>query len=242
MNTDDDELKRIMDSLAKGATHLVASPEVIEKLKQMGLPIESRFIPYEEYVETLYAERKKDAVDRLRKLPKIDESIADSVVANILDDIRASYAFGVVSSSITSAIFLLEYAMRARIFEETIRTNPNFKWSKLEKMTMGPLINELARLKVITEEQKAKLLSFKTTIRNPYLHANFRKLAEGIVVQKLPGVNVHTGKTVEMKDVDVAENRYLWWAAKRFFDKFWVQPVIDFCFEWTNTLLANTKT
>lgn len=243
MNIDDeDELKRIMDDLAKGATHLVASPDTIERLRQKGLAIESKFITYEEYTETLYAERKKKAVERLRKLPKIDDSIADGMVATIVDDIRASYAFGVFSSTITSSIFLLEYAMRVRIFEEKLKVSPNYKWSKLEKMTMGVLIGELSRLNVITEEQKDKLLSFKNGTRNPYLHANFRKLAEGVVVSKLPGVNVNTGKVVEMKDVDAAEKRFLWWAAKRFFDKFWVQPVIDFCFGWTNTLLTNTRT
>lgn len=239
MNTDDDdELKRIMDDLAKGATHLVASPDTIERLRQKGLAIESKFTTYEEYAETLYAERKKSAVERLRKLPKIDDSIADGVVTSIVEDIRANLAFGAFSSSITSSIFLLEYAMRARIFAERLKSEAQFKWSELEKLTMHPLVKELLRLKVITKEQEAILLDFKKTIRNPYLHANFLKLSEGIVVKKLPRVDVGTNKVVEMEDVDAAGNRFLWWAAKRFFDKFWVHPVIDFCFEWTNTLLS----
>lgn len=227
-----------MDAVAKGATHIVATPETIEQLKQKGLPIESRFISYEEYVETLYVERKKNAVELLRKLPKIDDSIADGVVTSIVEDIRANLAFGAFSSSITSSIFLLEYAMRARIFAERLKNDAHFKWSELEKLTMHPLVKELFRLKVITKEQEAILLDFKKTIRNPYLHSNFLKLSEGIVVKKLPRVDVRTNKVVEMKDVDAAENKFLWWAAKRFFDKFWVHPVINFCFEWTNILLS----
>lgn len=242
MNTsDDDELKKIMDAVAKGATHIVATPDTVERLRQKGLPIESRFISYEEYVETLYAERKKNAVELLRKLPKIDDSIADGVVTNIVEDIRANLAFGVFSSSISSSIFLLEYAMRARIFTEKLKSDAQFKWSELEKLTMHPLVKELFRLKVITREQEATLLDFKKTIRNPYLHANFLKLSEGIVVKKLPRVDIRTKEVVEMKDVDASENRFLWWAAKRFFDKFWVHRVIDFCFEWTDTLLSKKR-
>jgi hypothetical protein len=241
MTDEERKLKEIMDAISKGATHIVSDPDTIRKLQEKGLPIESRFIPYEEYVEDLFSKKKKDAVSLLRKLPKIDDSVADGVIADIYEEIRSSYALSIFTSTIINSIFLLEYPMRARLYNERLKKNPNARWDKLEKLTMGALIKKLHDLKIITDEEKEKLSDFNKNLRNPYLHINIHKLSKGVVVAKLPSVNVNTQEVIEMENVEASKHRFLWFAAKRFFDKYHVQAVIDFCVEWTNNLLANQQ-
>lgn len=62
MNDEDKKLDELLTAISKGATHIVANPETIKKLQERGLPIEERFITYEEYVEKLFTQRKKEAV------------------------------------------------------------------------------------------------------------------------------------------------------------------------------------
>lgn len=239
MNDEDRKLNEILEAISNGATHIVCDPETIKKLQERGIPIESRFIPYEEYVEDLFAKKKVDAVSLLRKLPKINDTIADGVIESIYEEIRSSYALSIFTSTIINSILLLEYAMRARLYKERLKKNPNADWSKLEELTMGELIWKLFNLKVITEEEKEKLMSFNKQLRNPYLHINIHKLSKGVFIGKLPSVNVNTQEVVELENVEASKHKYLWFAAKKFFDKYHVQSVIDFCVDWTNKLLAN---
>jgi len=236
-NKEDNELKDIMDALAKGATHIVASPETIKRLKGKGLPIESRFIPYEQYVEDLYTKRKNDAVQRLRKLPAIQDSIANGVVSDIYEEIRVSYAFGIYTSTILNSILLLEYAMRSRLYAEYLKSDPNTEWFNLEKLAMDALVQRLYKLKVIDAYSRDILASFSKDFRNPYFHINVQKMTEGIIIEKLPGFNESTRETINLENVEASKHRFLWFAAKKYFDKYFVQTVIDFCIEWTNTLL-----
>lgn len=238
MNPNDKKLKELMDSaVAKGATHLVASPKTIKKLQEKGLPIKERFITYEEYSDELYSKRKKDAVALLTKLPKIDDSIANGVISEIYEEIRSSYAFGVFTSTIFNSILILEYSMRLRLQEERLKDDPNAKWEELEKLDMDALIQQLFKHKIITKKEKFYLVNFSATLRNPYLHINILKLTEGIYINKLPKVDIEKGEVEEMRDVEAGKHPYLWFAAKKFFDRTQVQPVIDFCIKWTNQLL-----
>lgn len=237
MDEEGKKLNEILEAISKGATHIVSNPETIKKLQKRGIPIESRFISYEEYVEDLFARKKKDAVALLNKLPKIDASIADGVIESIYEEIRSSYALSIFTSTIINSILLLEYSMRARLYRERLKKNPNADWSKLEDLTMGALIWQLFNLKIITAEEKSKLMAFNKQLRNPYLHINIHKLSKGVFITKLPSINVQTQEVIEMENVEAAKHKYLWFAAKKFFDKHHVQPVIDFCVDWTNNLL-----
>lgn len=238
MNEEDKRLNEILEAVSKGATHIVATPEDIKKLQERGIPIESKFISYEEYAENLFAQKKKDAVALLSKLPMIDLSIADGVIANIYEEIRSSYALSIFTSTIVNSILLLEYSMRARLFEERLKKNPKASWSKLEELTMGTLIWQLSGLKIVTKDEKKKLMDFNKNLRNPYLHINVHKLSKGIIIPKLPSVNVKTGQVTEMENVEVSKHKFLWFGAKKFFDKHNVQPILNFCIDWTNKLLA----
>ena len=239
MDEETQKLKEILEAFSKGATQIVSDPKTIKQLQERGVPIESRFITYEKYVEDLFEKKREGAVALLRKLPKIDASIADGVIESMYEEIRSSYALSIFTSTIINSILLLEYAMRARLYKEKLKKNPTADWSKLEDLTMGALIWQLFNQKIITEEEKAKLMSFNKQLRNPYLHINIHKLSKGVFISKLPSINVKTQEVIELENVEASKHKYLWFAAKKFFDKYHVQSVIDFCVDWTNKLLAN---
>jgi hypothetical protein len=234
------ELEKIMDSMVKnGATVMVANTKTIQQMQEQGVPIQKRFIPYEQYLEDLINKKRPDAIALLRQLPVLDESIADGVVSEIYEEIRSSYGLGFFTSTIVNSIFLLEYAMRAALYAERLKTDPNTPWSALENDQMNRLIGKLRRANLIDEAEKDLLTEFSENMRNPYLHINIQKMSEGIFIEKLPGVNIHTQETIELTDVKVSEHQFLWFTAKRFFDKHHVQPTIDFCVGWTNKLLTD---
>ncbi|MBI3485451.1 hypothetical protein HY025_00740 [Candidatus Daviesbacteria bacterium] len=239
MTNEDKKLKKLWEQISKGATQIVGDPESIQKLLDKGI-IKKKFISYEEYAEKIFVERKKNAVKLLSKLPLIDESIADSVITDIYEEIRSSYAFGIFTSTIFNSIILLEYTLRSRLYSELLKTDSITDWTKLEKLTMGQLIIEVSKLDIIPKEDMEKLKNFNKNIRNPYLHINIQRLTEGIQYSgKLPGVDVNTQEIREMQNVKAKDHRFLWFSAKRFFDKALVQGIIDFCIDWTNKLLDN---
>ncbi|OQA83635.1 MAG: hypothetical protein BWY29_00093 [Microgenomates group bacterium ADurb.Bin238] len=232
-----------MDSLIKnGTTVIVASPKTIQDMKDSGSPIEEKFITYEEYLSELLTERQKGALDRLKKLPLIDQSVADGVVTEIYGEIRSSYALGFFTSTIVNSVLLLEYAMRLALYIHRIKAYPKYQWEVLERMAMKKLISQMKKANLITEEQEKALKEFNDTLRDPYLHINVHSLSDGIFISSLPGFNTKTGKKFEMKNVRVSEHKYLWFMGKRYFDKQMVLPILNFCVGYANNLLAEKKT
>jgi len=231
--------KSKFDELLKdpNTTTVVIHPDDIQKLINQGL-VQEKFITYEEYVNTLYEERKNNAVELLKKLPKIDKSIADGVISNIYEEIRSSYAFGVFTSTIFNSILLLEYSMRSRLYKERLKHNPKAEWSMLERLDMGGLIPQLKKCRVIDKDESSILDDFSKNLRNPYLHFNIYKLVDGIAMKSLPSLNIATQKMTGEIDVDAKKYRFVWFSAKQFFDRERVQDVINFCVHWTNKLLT----
>lgn len=203
--------------------------------------IRERFITYEEYVDELYLKRKKNAVELLSKLPKINDTVADSVVSSLYEEIKSSYAFGIFTSTIINSILLLEYSMRVKIYKKEIQNNSGINWAELEDLSMRRLINRLKELMIIDEKEHLELMDFKDKIRNPYMHFKIHKLIQGIEIRKLPKLNLLTGEIAEEKNVIATKYRSMWFSAKQFFDKEKVQDVIDVCIYWTNKLLGESK-
>ena len=100
-----------MDKLSKDATHIVSNPATIKKMKLMGLPIEERFISYEEYFDKLIAQKRIVAVNLLSQLPLLDNSIANGVISEIYEEVRSSFGLSIFTSTIFNSIVLLEYSM-----------------------------------------------------------------------------------------------------------------------------------
>jgi len=156
MNEPKDELNKLLEEASKGSTQIVASPDTIKKLVEKGV-LKKTFITYQNYSDKIYKDRKKDAVSMLSKLPLLDETIADSVLTSIYEEILVSIAFGILTSAIVNSIMLLEYSMRTRLYKEIQKSDPNSEWFKLERMDMDALIQGLSKYKIINNNDKKSL-------------------------------------------------------------------------------------
>lgn len=235
------DLQKLLDKASKGATHIVSNPDTIKKLQAQGLPIEEKFVTYEEYFEKLVAQKRKSAIALLKQLPLLDNSIANGAIAAIYEEIRASFGLGIFTSTIFNSIILLEYAMRVRVFEERLKNDKNSKWENIEKLKMKNLIKQLKEMKIINNKEGGALDSFNDKFRNPYLHINIHKMIKGIYANDVRKVDIKT-KTMEIKNkVDVSKHPQLWFLAKKFYDRSYVLNVLKFCIDWTNRLLRKTE-
>ncbi|MBU1088548.1 hypothetical protein KKA02_01545 [Patescibacteria group bacterium] len=231
------KLKKLLDEASKDATHIVSNPDTIKKLKSKGLPIEERFITYEEYFEKLVAEKKKYAVPLLSQLPKLGNSIANSVISAIYEEVRASFGLGIFTSTIFNSIIMLEFAMRTRVFDERLKKDPNSQWEHVEKLKMRNLIEELKKMGIIDDKERLVLVDFNENFRNPYLHINIHEMIKGIYAKGVKKVDIKTSKMTTEKDLDVSKHRHLWFLGKKFYDRSYVIHVLNFCVHWTNKLL-----
>jgi len=236
-----DKLKKILDETSKNATHIVSSPETIEKMKAMRLPIKERFITYEEYFENLVIQKRKNAVSLLGQLPLLDNTIANSVISAIYEEIRASFALEILTSTIFNSIVLLEYAMRVRVYNERLIKTPNSDWERVEQLKMKGLINQLIKMKIITSKDGQLLNDFNDNFRNPYLHINIHKMIKGIYANDVRKVDIKTKKMEVKNKVDVSKHPQLWFLAKKFYDRTYVLNVLKFCISWTNKLLVKME-
>jgi hypothetical protein len=235
------KLKKLLDETSKNATHFVSSPDTIEKMKAMGLPIEEKFITYEEYFEKLVAHKRINAVSLLKQLPLLDSTIANSVISAIYEEIRASFALEIFTSTIFNSILLLEYAMRVRVYDERLKKDPNSEWEKVERIKMKGLISQLIKMEVIDNKNKQVLDDFNDNFRNPYLHINIHKMIKGIYANDVRKVDIKTKKMEIKNKVDVSKHPQLWFLAKKFYDRSYVLNVLKFCIDWTNRLLRKAK-
>ncbi len=235
------KLKKLLDETSKNATHFVSSPDTIEKMKAMGLPIEEKFITYEEYFEKLVAHKRKNAVSLLRQLPLLDGTIANGVISAIYEEIRASFALEILTSTIFNSIVLLEYAMKVRVYDERLKKDPNSEWEKVEQLKMKGLISWLIKMEIINNEDRQVLDDFNDNFRNPYLHINIHKMIKGIYANDVRKVDIRTEKMEIKNKVDVSKHPQLWFLAKKFYDRSYVLNVLKFCIDWTNKLLRETE-
>lgn len=231
------DLKKLLDEASKGATHIVSNPDTIKKLQEKGLPIEEKFITYEEYFEKLIEEKRKYAVQLLRELPQLDGNIANSVISAIYEEVRASFGLGIFTSTIFNSIILLEFTMRSRIFDERLKKDPNSQWEHVEKLKMRNLIEELKKMGLIDKKERSVLVDFNENFRNPYLHINIHKMIKGIYAKGVKKIDIKTSKMTVEDDMDVSQHRHLWFLGKKFYDRSYVIHVLNFCVHWTNKLL-----
>ncbi len=234
-------LKKLLDEASKGATHIVSNPDTIKKLQAKGLPIEEKFITYEEYFEKLVAHKRKNAVPLLKQLPLLDGTIANSVISAIYEEIRASFALEILTSTIFNSIVLLEYAMRVRVYDERLKKDSSSEWGKVERLTMKGLIGQLIKMEIINKRDKQVLDDFNDNFRNPYLHINIHKMIKGIYANDVKKVDIKTKKMEIKNKVDVSKHPQFWFLAKKFYDRSYVLNVLKFCIDWTNKLLRKTE-
>jgi len=233
----DNDIQKKLDELIKNSDLFIASPNTIEQLLTKGLPIKSVFTTYKEYLDGLFTKKRQFANELIEKLPHLDESIANSSVTSLYEELKECFVMGIHGASITMAIILFDFAAKFRLHKERQKKNPNASWKPIEDLLLKEVIIELREHEAITEEEKLELLGFNKKIRNNYLHYNIQKLVKDMILSELPSVNVNTGEVTIQRDVKPAERPYLWFSAKKVLDKETVVDRVTFCVGWVNKFL-----
>jgi hypothetical protein len=223
-----------MDELAKDGNFIVVNPETLQKLKDRGLPIESKFIPYKDYLEKLFAEKRKVAESEMNSFPALSDDIGNAAISSLYEEIRECYAFGLYGAVIILSIILLEISFKYVIFNERKLSDPNSKWEDIESLNFISVINNLSTLGKLSPEEKAVLVKFNVEIRNPYIHYNLQKLVADIGIEKLPMINTETAEVETLTDVKLTEHPSLWFAGKKHRDKTQFKDILNFCMDWAN--------
>ena len=234
------KIQEAMDSFVKdfGATMIVTSPETSNRMQEDGLPIQSNFIPFDEYLVTLFQEKRKQADEKIKNLPLLKKDLGDAVATALYNEFRECFVLGVNGAAITLAILLMEYAMKRRIFIDRFSKDPSVSWEEIEKFSFHRSVDEIKNL--ITPNEYDSLITFNTEVRNNYIHYKIQTLIKeaDMVISKLPTLNTNTGETKILENVDVNTMPHLWFSAKRKLDQDTVVGISKFCIGWTNKLLS----
>lgn len=223
MNNIDDFLSKLVD----GSTHIISNPKTINDLQKKGVKFDPpKFKTEDEVLDALFAKRRKEANTVLSKLPSTPQ-IAIPTIGFLYDEIRECIIFGINGGAISLSAILVEFAIKNALVRKISGGYNKKEWERLENMELGPTIQEAKKLELIDEEMKEKLVSFKNTIRNPYLHYNIKKLIKNVMAGKVKKVNFET-RQVEELDLPAEDNPVVWGFAKRFVDRERVFDVFGF--------------
>ena len=78
------------------------------------------------------------------------------------------------------------------------------------------------------EDDIKKLIRFKNTIRNPYLHYNIKEITKDVVMQEAFAYSVETNKVEKRYNLRAEDNPFLWEMGKRKVDEGEVLEVFKF--------------
>lgn len=238
-----EKIKAAMDSFVQkyGSTMMVMSTETSNRMVEDGLPIQSKFIPFDEYLISLFQEKRKQAGEKIKQLPLLDDDLGDAVAASLYNEFRECFVLGVNGAAITLAIMLLEYAMKRRIYIEQFENKQQPKWEDIESMSFIGTVSDLK--KYITNTQHKALLEFNDTVRNNYIHYKVKNLISdaNMYIEKLPVLNTNTGEAEVLENVEIKTMPQLWFSAKRKLDEDVVIGISTFCIKFVNKLLGSRK-
>lgn len=208
-----------LSSLTKGATHIISSPKTVSDLQKKGVKFDVpiRKTP-KQIIDDLFQQRKTNALANITKFPSVPQ-IAIPTIGFLYDEIRECILFGLNGAAISLSAVLVEFALKHAIVKKLCgNTYDKSEWDRLENNELGPTIKESHRLKIIDDETEKALVSFKNTLRNPYLHYNIKKITKDVVAKKVKKIDVNT-RQVEEQDLLAEDNPIVWGFAKKFADR-----------------------
>lgn len=222
------DISTLLSELAEGSTHIISSPDTIDQLQREGFPFDKP-VPktLEESVEELFNKRKSDALKNIAKFPSAP-NIAIPVIGFLYDEIRECILFGLYGAAISLSAILVEFSLKEAIIRKKHGKtyNPD-EWDRIEGIELGPTIKEAKNDGILDNNMEEALVSFKNTVRNPYLHYNIKKITKNVGANKVKKIDVKTGKVEEL-DLPVKDNPILWGFGKRFVDRETVFDVFTF--------------
>lgn len=235
------DIKAKLDELVKNSNYFVASPDTIEQLKSLGLPIKSVMTSYKEYLDKLFEKRRNEANNLIDKLPLLNDKIANGSVSFLYEEFKECFLLGIPGASIVLSILLLDLSAKFRLFEERKNVNSKASWKPIEEMLLREVIIELRNFGVIDDDEEQDLLVFNRNIRNNYLHYNIQKLVKDMILEKLPSFDLKTGETTFMENVKASNYPMLWFSAKKVLDEKSVIIRSSFCVDYTNIFMTRPR-
>ena len=235
MDDNSKRFKKQLEEVTKNATTIVSSGKTMNMMGGTGEKVEKRFITYEEYLDNLFKKKRAVALQLVTPMPMMRDNIGSAILHSIFEEMRDSLALGMFPSAIMHSILLLEYAMRVRVYQERKKTNPKAEWKHIAGLLIKPLSTALLKAGVIDKNQKADLIKFNESIRNPYMHINIYELTKDITLDAT-SVDIVKEEVKIMKNLPVTDHPYLWFAGKKKYDAMNVLPIMRKCVDYVNKL------
>ncbi len=224
------DINALLESLVGDATQIVSGPGAIEELEKRGVVFDKQQLKTtEHFIDELFAKRREKALAIIKEFPAPPQ-LAIPTINSLYDEIRECILFGLNGAAITLSAILVEFALKHAIVNHTKKgSDIRYKneWDRLEGKELGPVIKEVAELKIIGEEERKNLDRFRKETRNLYLHYNIKKITAGVVMKNAKRVDIATA-TVEKQDLTTEDNPIIWQSAKKFVDKESVLDVFTF--------------
>lgn len=234
----DPALQKKIDELVKNSDYFIASPDTITQMHEIGEPVREVVTPYKQYLDELFAKRRKVADELVLQLPHLDNQVANGSVTFLYEELKECFVMGIPGASIVLAILLLDLAAKLRLFQERKTADSESKWEPIEKMHLREVILELRDHGAITDKEEAKLLEFNKDVRNNYLHYNIQKLVKEMILTELPSINFQTGEVKTEYNVKPADRPELWFSAKKVLDRQSLVIRVTFCLDFVNSILT----
>ncbi len=213
----DEDIKNKLSEAAKGASSIIANPEVIEDLKKQGLPIKT--VPSISIPE-LFQERLENAIDIAKDLPALPDRLPPAI-KSLYQEIRECIFFGLNGAAITLSGNLIEFTLKHVTYVKEAggyqKYDPN-KWDEFEKIEFGTAVNRAKRAGLLSSEISKQLQNFREDIRNPYSHYNIKKITKDVVAGKVKKVDLSSGE-IEEVDIQAKDNPAIQARVKPWVDK-----------------------
>jgi len=224
-------MKNINDfltELVEGSTHIISKPETVEELRKQGIKFdEPKKLTPEQAVENIFTQRKTIALANITKF-SLPPDIAIPTIGFLYDEIRECILFGLYGAAISLSAVLVEFSLKQAIVRKKFgNTYEESEWDRVERMELNFTIKEARKIGVIDSEMEKKLISFKNSIRNPYLHYNIKKITKNVAARKVKRFDIKTREVKEV-DLDAKDNPIVWGLAKRFVDREMIFQVFGF--------------
>ncbi len=235
------DIDDFLSNLVKGSTHIVSSPKTIKDLQAKGVKFDKPIVKTtKQVVDDLFEQRKEVALSNISKIPSAPK-LAIPTINFLYDEIRECILFGLNGAAISLCAILVEFALKQAIVRKKSKKLYDItEWDRIENIELGNTINEARQLNIIDDKTKEALLSFKNTIRNPYLHYNIKRITKDVGAKGVKKVDINT-RRVEEKDLLAKDNPVLWGLAKKFIDRERVLDVFTFADDIVKTLFIEKK-
>jgi hypothetical protein len=162
----DELIKRLQDQLNEASsqnTQPVKEKQHYAKLADANKIFENTFI-----------DKKDEIIERIRQIPLMNDLQLEPACKLLYQEVMVNYWVG----NFNASIILLSVFV-----ESFLKDKYHLKNKRISEDNLSPLINTCFRENIINENEKVAFTNFAETVRNIYIHSNFRKIIPDVTTQ-----------------------------------------------------------